>query len=163
VPLLLRKIRKSKWYKNESVPWLQEDQIQADALGDLVTSSNSLSVWLVNDDQSNLEQVVVALASTCDFVSNIDYALFKVELLSGIGIEIEPNEGLTPYSEANHWHRDLTRITARKLIKLAELIYTDAQRMRIPEKKVLGLIKDAVKNKQIDIVDLQENIAKKVR
>lgn len=48
--LVLRKIRKSKWYKSGSVPWLEEGDLRADALSDLATKGNKLSVYLVDGD-----------------------------------------------------------------------------------------------------------------
>lgn len=162
MPLLLRKIRKSKWYKNDSVPWLEKDEIQSDALGDLVTSSNTLSVWLVDDDQSNLEQVIVALASGCDNISNFDYALLNVDLVLNVGIKIKTKEGLTPYTRANQWHRDLVELTTNKLFKLAEAMFGDSDRERVTEKIVLKLIKDAVQNGQIDKTKLSTGIIKKL-
>lgn len=162
MPLLLRKIRKSKWYKTDSVLWLKEDEIQADALGDIVTSSNTFSVWLVQADKSNLEQVIVALASSCDNISNFDYALINVELLVNIGIKIEIKEGLTPYSRANSWHRDLVELTTNKLSKLAEAMFLHSDRERVTEKQVLNLIKNAVQNGYIDQTKLSEGITKKI-
>jgi hypothetical protein len=44
VPFFLSKIRKSKWYKHNDVPWLAEGELQADALGDLATNANALSL-----------------------------------------------------------------------------------------------------------------------
>ena len=91
MPFILRTIRKSKWYKHERVPWLVEGELQADALGDLRTSDNELSVWLVEDDESNLEQVVTALAVTRQRISNVDYALFDLQFLSELNIKIINN------------------------------------------------------------------------
>lgn len=97
MPLVLRKIRKSKWYKTERVSWLEEGQLQADALADLKTTNNELSVWHIEDDKSNLEEVVAALAANCDDVSNLDYALFDQQLLSEIDIRIKATKGGSPY------------------------------------------------------------------
>jgi hypothetical protein len=163
VPLLLRKIRKSKWYKNDAVSWLNEDENQADALGDLVTSNNTLSVWLVEDDKSNLDQVIVALASTSDNISNLDYALVKVDLLLNIGIKIESKEGLTPYSKANKWHRDIEEMTATKLYKLAEIIFIHSDIARVSQKDILNLIKVAVQKEEIDKAKLKEGIINKIK
>ena len=69
MPLFLRIIRKAKWYKNEQVPWLPEGELQADTLTDLSTKSNELSVWHIEDDRSNLEQVVTALAAGRDHLN----------------------------------------------------------------------------------------------
>ena len=162
MPLLLRKIRKSKWYKNNSVLWLGKNDIQADALGDVVTSSNTLSVWLVEDDKSNLEQVIVALSSSCDNISNFDYALLNVDLLSNLGIKIETKEGLTPYTRANQWHRDLVEFTTDKLFKLAKAIFLLPDRERVAEKTVLNWIRDAVRNGHIDKTKLSAGITKKL-
>lgn len=144
------------------MPWLEKDEIQSDALGDLVTSSNTLSVWLVDDDQSNLEQVIVALASGCDNISNFDYALLNVDLVLNVGIKIKTKEGLTPYTRANQWHRDLVELTTNKLFKLAEAMFGDSDRERVTEKIVLKLIKDAVQNGQIDKTKLSTGIIKKL-
>lgn len=160
--LLLRKIRKSKWYKNDSVPWLDENEIQADALGDLVTTSNTLSVWLIEDDRSNLEQVIVALASSSDNISNFDYALTDVDLVLNANIKIEIKAGLTPYSTANKWHRDLIELTTHKLVKLAEAMFVHSDRKRVGEKTILKWIKDAVDNGQIDKTKLEKGIIKKL-
>ena len=162
MPLLLRKIRKGKWYKNDSVLWIGENEIQADALGDIVTSSNTLSVWLVEDDKSNLEQIIIALASGCDNISNFDYALLDVDSLSSLGTKIETKEGSTPYARANQWHRDLVELTTNKLFNLAEAIFVLSDRERVAEKTVLNWIKDAVRNGQIDKMKLSAGITKKL-
>jgi hypothetical protein len=77
MPLILRKIRKARWYQYDrsDFPWLLEEDIPADPLGDLATNDNELSVWQINDDKSNLPRVAAALAANCDDISNLDYAL----------------------------------------------------------------------------------------
>ncbi len=45
MPLFLRKIRKAKWYKINGAAWLPAGEFQADALSDLGTKDNTLSVW----------------------------------------------------------------------------------------------------------------------
>jgi hypothetical protein len=81
VPFVLRKIRKAKWYKHQKVAWLKAGELQADAIGDLYTENNALSMWLVTDDKSNLQRVAAALAANCEYLGNLDYALLKVELI----------------------------------------------------------------------------------
>jgi hypothetical protein len=81
MPFFLRTIRKARWYNVEGVSWLEKGDIQADPLADLNTKGNELSVWLVENDRSNLEQVVTALAATRTDISNLDYALLDVRLL----------------------------------------------------------------------------------
>jgi hypothetical protein len=161
VPLLLRTIKKSRWNK-DNFPWLTQDDIQADLLGDLVTSKNALSVWLVQDDKSNLNEVITALASNRDTVSNLDYTIFDVNLLLDINIKIEINEGKTPYEKANRWHRDLIELTANKIVKLAESLLKHSSKERILEREILNLIKVAVSNGQIEREKLKPSINNKV-
>lgn len=162
MPLLLRAIRKNRWYTSDTIPWLPEGEIQADPLGDLATGHNTLSVWQVEDDKSNLEQVITALAANRDTISNLDYALFDLELLSTIGIRVEVNEGATPYEKANHWHCDLVELTATKLVKLAKVMLISSSRERVLEKEILSLIKDAVQTGQIDKTKLSQKIVSKL-
>lgn len=162
MPLLLRSIRKSRWYASDTFPWLLKGEIQADPLGDLATSVNTLSVWQVEDDRSNLEKIITALASNRDSLSNLDYSLLDISLLPGIEVKIEPNPGATLYEAANIWHRDLVELTATKLVKLAEIMLLHSCIERLPEKKVLELIKDAVLKGEIDKTKLKPDLAKKL-
>jgi hypothetical protein len=161
VPLLLRTIRKSRWNK-DNFPWLTQDDIQADLLIDLVTSNNTLSVWLIQDDKSNLNEVITALASNRDTISNLDYAIFDISLLESINIKLEVKEGNTLYDKANRWHRDLIELTVNKIVKLAESMLKNSSIERVSEKKILNLIKGAVDNGQIDKEKLKPSISNKV-
>jgi hypothetical protein len=162
VPLLLRGIRKRRWSTDASISGLSEGEIQADAFGDLSTSQNTLSVWYV-DDQSNLEQVITALSSNRDTISNLDYVLFNLDLVSNIGIKIEKNKGATPYEDANHWHRDLTMITASKLFKLVEIICNqNSEKGRVQEKNILKWINQAVQSNLIKKEKLKQKIVNKL-
>jgi hypothetical protein len=163
VPLLLRGIRKRRWSTDTSISGLSEGEIQADAFGDLSTSQNTLSVWYIEDDQSNLEQVITALSSNRDTISNLDYVLFNIDLVSNIGIQIEENKGATPYEDVNHWHRDLTMLTASKLFKLVEIVCNqNSEKERVQEKYILKLINQAVQNGLIKREKLKEKIVNKL-
>ena len=127
-----------------------------------MTSSNTLSVWLVEDNNSNLDEIIVALAVCGDTISNFDYTLINTNLLSSTNIKVEVKEGLTPYSRANKWHRDLVELTTYKLFKLAEAVFEHSPRERVQEKKILTMVKDAVQNRYIDRANLKPGIIKKL-
>ncbi|MEL6927130.1 MAG: hypothetical protein AAFO95_00675 [Cyanobacteria bacterium J06600_6] len=163
MPLLLRGIRKRRWSTDASISGLSEGEIQADAFGDLSTSKNTLSVWHVEDDKSNIDQVITAFASNRDNISNFDYVLFNTNLVSNIGINIEQNPGATPFEAANHWHRDLTMLTASKLFKLIDIICNQhIEKSRVKEKDILKLINKAVENNLIQRERLKEKIVSKL-
>lgn len=145
MPLLLRKIRKSKWYKSLNVPWLTAGELQADALGNLKTENNKLSLWHIEDDNSNINQVLVALLTTLDVPSNIDIALIDSNIVSGIGIKTESTKGNTKISDVNiNWHRNLIELTANKLVQLAHVIMQHASFKRYSEDEALSLVQKAI-------------------
>jgi len=163
VPRLLRSIRKSKWYKHREVPWLPTGKVQADALGDLKTEDNKLSVWHVEDDRSNLERVVAAFAASRECISNFDYALVDEATLLKLNVKMETTPGLTPDDEVNgRWHRDLCEMTADKLLALAMAIAAKGERKRLGEKEVRGLIRQAIEKKRIDQTRLKPRVAVKI-
>ncbi len=165
MPLILRKIRKARWYKDSksNFPWLLDEDIPADPLGDLATNNNELSVWQVEDDKSNLHGVVVALAANSDDISNLDYALFDQQLLNEINIAIKPSKGVSPDEIANlNWHSDLVELSARKLVDLAKAVLVNAEIKRIPEKEILHLLVQAVLSGQIERAKLRSKIGAKI-
>ncbi|MSQ46810.1 MAG: hypothetical protein EXR78_00240 [Deltaproteobacteria bacterium] len=114
-----------------------DDQIRNGPLEDFVPENSTLSVWYIEDDRSNLEQVVIALASTRDFFSNFDYALVDEALLTTLSIKVEQTVGDTPDQEANTcWHRDLVELSDPKLIALIRTIAEKGETARIPEKEM---------------------------
>lgn len=149
VPLLLRKIRKAKWYKNPDVPWLSQKELQADALGDIATAANKLSVYLIEEDKSNLNRVIAALAVQRGNSANFDYALFDLNTIDLLQLEYDRTKGETLDARVNDWHYDLKQLTASKLLELAYTI-RGSEISRCREKMVLEIIEEAVASKFID-------------
>ena len=164
-PRILIKITKSKWYKHEGVSWLSQGELQADALRDLRTMNNALSVWYIEENGSNLKQVITALAATCDSIQNFDYALFDLGNLVEANIKVAEVHGVTPYSEANSWHRDLIELTVGKMSKLVGVIANkgETETKRISVKDVAGLLVEALQSKKIDLASLKANMQIKLK
>jgi hypothetical protein len=150
VPLILRKIRKAKWYRSDAAPWLESEDLQADALVDLATKGNKLSVYVVEDNQSNLERIIASIAANCDFISDFDYALFGQEVLDEIKINTQDTSGETPDTLVNTWHRDLVELSAVKIFTLAKVIATRAERRRVLSKRVMELVAHSIASGQIE-------------
>lgn len=158
--LLLRKISRRRWDK---LPWLEEGKAQADALRDLQTSDNKLSVWHVEDDKSNLRDVVIAIAAKWKNRSNFDYALFDQTLLTKLRIRVEHTVGDTYHKEASaSWHRDIVELSAEKNAELANLIMEHGTTARIGEIEVISLIKQAAISGVIDVNKLNPNLRKEL-
>lgn len=158
--LLLRKIKRRRWDK---LPWLEEGKAQADALSDLQTTENKLSVWHVEDDKSNLPDVVIAVAAKRNSASQFDYALFDQTRLTKLRVRIEHTVGDTYHKEANaSWHRDIVELSAEKNAELANLIMEHGTTARIGEIKVISLINQAVISGVIDVNKLDPNLRKEL-
>jgi hypothetical protein len=163
VPQVLRKIRTQKWLC-KGHKWLGQDELQADALVDLASKGNELSVYVVSDDRSNLEQVVAAMAVTnTERIDNFDYALFDEECLSRLNIKIKVTKANTPDEEVNRLHRDLAELTVRKVIALVDVIKSEAKRERVQERTVRRLVAHGILSGQINPSRLHLNHAERVK
>jgi hypothetical protein len=147
---LLRKIRKNRWYKTEELTWLPENELQADALDDLRTKSNELSVFHIDQDTSNLNRVVAALAISFDDPSNFDFALLNEETMSEMGIKWKRSPGALSDKEVNNWHSDLYELSDSRLLELARTIKTKAIIERRDYAEVLNIVATSLGDGHID-------------
>ena len=111
----MRTTRQARWLKYPDLEWLSQDDIQSDALLDLRTEDNKLSVYKV-ENEADTERVIIALAATRENLSNLDYAVFEDSTLASTDITISQQNGETPDAEVNKLHYDLTNLTVRKLV-----------------------------------------------
>ena len=159
MPFLLRAISKPKWYK---VAWLEEGKAQANTLADLRTKENKLSFWYVNDDKSNLHQIVSAIAAGRDAPDKFDYALFDQDFLKKISVGIEQTAGNTFHKEADkYWHRDTAELSAENVAGIANIIMEHGTKERIWESEVASLVKQAVTSGVIDVNPLKDRLKRK--
>ena len=150
MPLVFRKIKKSKWYKNDAVRWLGPDDLQADAIGDLKTRGNCLSVYfLEKGDDGSLERLVTGLAANRKDIEEFDYALFPDTAVSDLAIKVTSEEGDTPDSLVNSWHRNLVQLSAQKLFDLANVIRLTSTKQRVLGKRIRAMLIDGLVANQI--------------
>ena len=145
MPKILRKIKKARWYGADKIDWLAEGEVQAEALADLEAKSNILSVWIVEDDDSNLGRVVAALAATCSSKTVVDYVTIDQKRIDNIGLLMEQTNGDTPDSTANSkWHRDLLQLTVNGIAVLAAELSANGQRNRMTWLQVKAAVQRSV-------------------
>lgn len=165
---VLRKIdHKQLWNRKaegDVGDWLQEGELQADALQDIKTDSNRLSVFLIEDGApATLERVVGALAARRDNLSKFDYVLFSPTLLEELGIEWETTAGDTLDVAVNACHRDLVKLTAPKLANLGTSLL---RRGNIERKSIreAGLcISNSIGAKFIDAAKVSPQVVQQMR
>jgi hypothetical protein len=96
---LLRKITKAKWLDPD---WLPPGELPGDALVDLRTQNNELSVWRIEPDNRNLDDVIAALASNkTGHVDKFDYVLLDDAVVERLGIDCVKRDGDSPHGDAN--------------------------------------------------------------
>ncbi len=132
--------------------WLEEgdsdldgdDDVPADPVADFGTQKNQLSVWHVEDDQSNLEDVLTAIAAKAEFISHSDYSLIRREFLDEQGIAYRQSSGESPFEQANEWHYDIVNLSGLKILGMVRHIMERGSKDRIGENRMETLLRGAV-------------------
>jgi hypothetical protein len=163
--LVLRVVRQHRWDWPDKLDWLADGDIPADPLSDIAdTSDNCLSVWLVDDQRKGLDRLLAALAATRDKVGKLDYVLFAQKHLETAGIESCQTSGKTPDEHVNQQHRDLTRLSAAKLLALTERVWREhVELKRTDGKAVLQLVAEGVRAGRISTSRLRPKLREDVR
>jgi len=156
MPLLLRVIRKPRWYKQA---WLEEGKAQANAILDLRPQENKLSFWQIEDSKSNLYQVAAAVAAGRDSPANFDYVLFDQTLLTKTGVKTEHTVGRSFHREADkYWHRDTCQLSAENVAEIANIIMEHGTRQRIRESEIANLVRQLISSGTIDVNPLRDRL-----
>ncbi len=161
--MLLRTVRRSRWYGLPDIPWLPDGEAQADALKDLRTEDNTLSLWHVEDNERNLARVLIAATAGRSDIANIDYLLFDSEVLHACSLEAKHTHGDSLDNEANNlWHLDIENLTASAVARLAALLFVKGETYRVFEKEVLDWLRGVVSSGHIDRGRLKDKLRLKV-
>lgn len=160
----LRKVQnKNRWMGVEDLAWLPSDDVEADLLADLKTQENELSIWHIEDDRSNLERVLAALAAGCKALDRLDYLLFDSQALDSLGIEYRKSAGDSCDPELNEkFHFDAVRLSGRILVGLARGMKDGAEKARVQASRVKALISWAVGLGHFPIDQVPEGIRAKL-
>ena len=154
MPYLLRAIySNTKWEGKRFPPWLPAGELPSCIIKDLNANDNALSVWEIPDDKANLDSIIAAIASSYRklFKNDFDYALLDVKYVDQISFNTKDAIGDTPYSEMNHYHRNLSNLTLNTVVRFASILQAYGLFDRMGWKKLEALIKDAHKNQQLDL------------
>ena len=151
----LRSLRIGRW---DPPDWEAEDrgEIQADALRDIETTRNLLSVYRV-DSTLDVDRVVNAMAANRANVQPFDYALIDDAHLAALGIRTRNKPGSTPDIYVNQRHYDLGELNARQIMTLAKII-SDSGPRRISRPKIQGRIIEAIESGDIDVDAIPESL-----
>ncbi len=162
---LVRTIVSSFW--DEDKDEIPLDEIPANAIGDLKTKGNKLSLWRV-DDLRELDTFGASIYSGYESgISKIMFVLLPFdEIEQSFNLEHSPEEGKTAIIGLEEYHYNISNLNYKKLGKLALLIrqallnkkisYT----YKVKNKKAIEIIKD-LKEKGKVAIELLGNYARR--
>lgn len=141
-------IRPDRWFVYPEIEWLGPGELQADALIDLRTQGNLLSVFEI-DAMVDPERITIAVAAGKQRLDDTGYAMFDRAAVEGLGIEVRRTPAGTADATVNVLHCDLYVRTATMLVALAQVI---AQGTIAPilRKRVGELLKTGLETGQLD-------------
>lgn len=162
MPIIFRRIDHKRFWDRErgsEEEWLRDEDVRADALIDLRTDRNTLSVYVLRSrEETNIHRVVAALAARRTTVDKMDFALLNLESLQRLGLELRQIGGDTPDATVNEWHRDLSFLTAERVTEIAMAIHLEGQFGRVQEKKVGRLIRESLEARHLDEALVTESV-----
>jgi hypothetical protein len=156
-------IKKRKWDLPMDLQWLKSNEVVADPLGDLNITDGKLSVWCIEEDESNLDLIITALAANRQKFDKFEYGLFDQKLLDAVGISVKKDLGRTPLAEANDWHRDLIELTVDKASMLVNTIFNRLEKRRILDREIRAKILKAVESGDITLNKLDPSMQNKIK
>lgn len=139
----------AKWVRDPRSGRLTEDGL-VHALRELQRHDNRLSVYLVDDDRSNTNRIIAALAATRQSPDDVEYFLLDVNELEALDIHWEVTQGKTADEVVNSVHRDLVVPEDSKLEELAQTFRSKGETGIKQRKKVRQLIKQGIDKREID-------------
>jgi len=148
--LLVRKISRGKWPDNPC----SINCLQADAISDLRTQGNTLSVWRV-ENLNEIDEAVLALAasSKTERIETITIVWEDEEVFLKKGITVNDTvEGDTVVTDLRPKHRDLSDLSYDSLGVISEIIMNSlnsSNTKRIPRQDVKKILVNAYKNDRI--------------
>lgn len=126
---LIRTISKKNRWSQFEVEDLKVEDIDADAITDLKTESNDLSVWRFEHEQE-YRNAIIALASKYKTLDSVYLVIIDEKEIEDKGYHLAENPGETIFDAYASMHRDITGLKSRDLNEIALIVF---KKLRSPE------------------------------
>lgn len=160
--LVVRKIEYNKWLQNKV---LDGEQPSADAITNCIrTYRNTLSVWLINDS-TELEEAVLAIVSQFDHIDAVDFLVIEAPMLREKALELECNQGITPYAAFVDKHCDIVNLDYTALGCVAKVVVESIRRSyreRFTRSQLKKILQEGIDRGKIRLEDLKESLQRKL-
>ena len=164
----VRVIKRGRWPSEEEIKKeINIDNIQARTIVQEMTmkgEQSCLSIWKLNVEKD----IALALISpNKNSLEKITILKIDEKILTENGLTISQEEGESVVQGLNNKHYDIINMTYKNLGDFANVIITalknDKNVLTISKRDIATYVNEAIKNKEIDINDLDENFLRKVK
>lgn len=164
MPYFLRAIHNNiNWDTTQFSSWLKEGELPSCIVMDLRADDNALSLWEIQDDKSNLPNVIAAIASNRKLVKDdFDYALLDKNHLDELSFTPLKKVAKTAYLDVNRFHRDVPNLSINKVVYFAYLLSKYGNFNRMGWKDIEAQLKVAHKKGNLDLTKIKPNLKKQL-
>ncbi|MCH7763183.1 MAG: hypothetical protein IIB95_05505 [Candidatus Marinimicrobia bacterium] len=145
--------------------WLiNSEDIPAEPLVQLRPINKSiLSFYLIQDDNSNLDQVLAALGCVLKKLQ-IDFITIDDSQLTEEKFYVNKSKGRTPDEQVNkEWHYDLTELSGFKLVHLAKLLLDKGDPDVRSKHDLIDFIEASIREHRILLKSCSSEVKKKLQ
>lgn len=163
----LRALNPDAWF---GVVDQTRDALDSDVVSDLSTQNHELSVWEVDDDLNNIDDVVLAMALTRDQIRDLTLVILSPDAMSkskkfNYDIDIQSQPGLTAFASMANNHKNFMIRSIWEMGFLAEyiaeIISSDFEKncTIYNTQDIIRLLNNRIDNGVLDEVFLKKNKA----
>ena len=141
---------------------VRKRRLCGDIFKSLKTTEGKLSIFIIDNERSNLDRVIAALACGRTSLDKFDYVLVPEEQIVG-NFKVCTTGGDTLDDVVNGLHRDIARLTAASVMDLAIVFRTYMNNMtRRSPSTVKQLINASISAGSLEKERIDENLRKKL-
>lgn len=148
------------WHNPDYSSWLRQNELPSCIVKDLNADNNTLSLWEISDNSSNLLDIIVAIVSSSanrSLKDDFDYALLSANHLSISFTPIKVSGG-TPYTPFNQYHCDIPNLSLNQVVAFAYLLSKHGTFDRMGWKDIKKRIQEACGNSQLNLAQVKKGI-----
>ena len=160
---LLRNLtnRHTTWTSPPS--WLPADDVVGDALNDLSTRENVMSMFELSAGVDERRVAAALTARRTQTVHFVDFALIQREELERLGLDLQTTGGNTADEGVNGCHVNIVNISARALFSLVDALRATAKFGSIGPNELSVALAGSVSGGFIDAGELSERNMERIR
>lgn len=166
MPFFLRAINRENWPEPEEHATVYD--LDADALNDLKTQENTMSVWCAETEEDLRVAIVAYLASMDKWVEleAVEFIAINSKDVEDVGIKYDRVPNFTYISEYQTKHRDLIELKYDSIEKLADIVIKSINEGRdyvIDKGQIRELFTEVVKAGKLHSDNIEKSRHKKLK